>query len=66
MNSATSVAIATTSAWIQRPMTTGRRYRARHASARLIPDAIPSLALRDWMTIDMMIAATTTHTKRNP
>ena len=66
MNSATSVAMATSSATTQRLSTTGRGYRERHASARFMPDAMPSLALSDWMSIDMRMATTTTHVSRNP
>ena len=31
-----------------------------------MPDAIPSFAESDWITIDISTAATTTHTNRKP
>ena len=47
MNSARSVAIAMTSAWIQSPNTASRGKRMRETSARFMPVAMPSFALID-------------------
>ena len=60
-NSARSVAMAISSAWIHRKMTTGRGNRSRQTSARFWPVAMPSLALIDWMSIAMRLAERTTH-----
>ncbi len=60
MNSARSVAIAMSSAWIQSATTTGYGNRSRHTSARLSPVAMPSFALIDWTSIAMRLAARTT------
>ena len=60
-NSARSVAIAISSAWTHKKKTTGRGKRSRHTSGRLRPVAMPSLALIDWMSIAIRLAASTTH-----
>ena len=59
-NSARSVAIAMSSAWIHKKMTTGRGKRSRQTSGRLRPVAMPSLALIDWTSIAVRLAARTT------
>ena len=59
-NSARSVAMAISSAWIHRKMTTGRGNRSRQTSARFWPVAMPSLALSDWMSMAIRLAASTT------
>ena len=61
MNSARSVAIAMTSAWIHNPTTAGNGNFCRQTSARFIPVAMPSLALIDWTSIAIRLAARTTH-----
>ena len=53
-----------TSACAHSPSTTGRRKRARQASGRFSPVAMPSLALIDWMSIAMRFAMTMTHSSR--
>ena len=64
MNSARSVAIAITSAWIQRSTVAVRGKRSRQISGRLSPVAIPSFALIDWITIPMRFAMTITQRSR--
>ena len=64
MNSARSVAIAITSAWIQRPIVTGRGKRSRHTSGRFMPVAMPSFALIDWISIAIRLEARITHSSR--
>jgi hypothetical protein len=63
-NSARSVAIAISSAWIQSPMAAGRGNCSRHSSARLRPVATPTLADRYWISIAIRLAATITHSRR--
>ena len=65
-NSARSVAMATISAWTQRPHVTGRGKRARHSSGRLCPVAMPTLADRYCTSIAIRFAATITQTRRKP
>ena len=60
MNSARSVAIAMTSAWIHSPTTAGNGNFNLQTSARLSPVAMPSFALIDWTSIAMRLAARTT------
>ena len=62
--SATSVAIATTSAWIQRPIEVRREKASRQASARFLPVAIPSFADWVWTTIAIRFAARITQSSR--
>src|SRR6202171_1166000 len=66
MNSARSVAIAMTSAWIHSPTTAGNGNFNRQTSARLSPVAMPSFALMDWTSIAMRLAARTTHSSMYP
>ena len=63
-NSAMSVAIAITSAWIQSRNVTVRGKRSRQTSGRFMPVAIPSLALIDWISIAIRFAARTTQRSR--
>ena len=62
--SATSVDMATTSAWIQRPIEAGREKVWRHSSGRFLPVAMPSFADWVWISIATRLAATTTHSSR--
>ena len=55
------VAMATASACTHSPQVTGRGSRSRHSVARSRPVARPSLAVSDWMSIAMRLAATITH-----
>ena len=64
MNSARSVAIAMISAWTQSRKLTRRGNRSRQTSGRFIPVAIPSFALRDWITIPMRFAMRITQSSR--
>ncbi len=64
MNSAKSVAIATSSAWIQSSTLTGEPNRSRHNSARFRPVATPSFALIVWISAAIRFAVTTTHSNR--
>ena len=65
-NSATSVAIAITSAWSQRPTVPQRGNRSRHTSGNDRPVATPSLADRYWTSIAIRLAASTTHISAYP
>ena len=64
--SATSQAIATTSAWSQRPIDERREKVSRQSSGRFLPVAIPSLADCVWISIAIRFAATTTQSSRYP
>ena len=64
MNSARSVAIAITSAWIHREMVTGVGNFARHTSGRFMPVAMPSLALMVWISIAIRFETRITHSSR--
>ena len=66
MISATSQAIATSSAWSQRPRLVVREKLSRQASGRFLPVTIPSLAERYWISMAMRFAATSTQTSRYP
>ena len=59
-NSARSVAIATASACSHSSTTTRNGSRSRQISGRLRPVAMPSLALSDWMSMAIRLAASTT------
>jgi len=59
-----SVAMATTSAWIQSAMLARGEKRARQTSGRFLRVAMPSFALIDWTSIAIRFAATTTHSSR--
>ena len=63
-NSARSVAIAISSAWIQSPNETGRAKWSRHSSGRFLPVAMPTLADRYWISIAIRFAASITHSSR--
>ena len=63
-NSARSVAIAITSAWIQSRIEVRREKCSRQTSGRFWPVAIPSLAESVWITIAIRLAATTTQSSR--
>ena len=63
-NSARSVAIAITSAWIHRSTEVRFENSSRQTSGRFRPVAIPSFAESVWMTIAMRLAATTTQRSR--
>jgi hypothetical protein len=60
VNSARSVAMATTSACSHRNMTWLRGSRSRHISGRDMPVAMPSLADIDWMSMAIRFAVSTT------
>ena len=62
--SARSVAIATTSAWSQRPIEARRGKFSRQSSGRFLPVAMPSLADWVWISIAIRFAASTTHSSR--
>ena len=62
--SATSVAIATTSAWIQRKTLTPVGYRSRHSSGRLRWVTRPSFEVEYWINIPARLATTMTQTRR--
>ena len=64
VNSARSVAIAITSAWIQRRKLVRREKRSRHISGRFRPVAMPSFALIAWMSIAIRFAIRTTQSRR--
>ena len=59
-----SVAIATSSAWIQSPIEVLRGNSWRHSSGRFLPVAIPSFADWVWTTIPIRFAARTTQSSR--
>ena len=59
-NSARSVAIAIASACSHSSTTTRNGNRSRQTSGRLRPVAMPSLALSDWMSMAIRLAASTT------
>ena len=59
-NSARSVAIATASACSHSSTTARNGSRSRQTSGRLRPVAMPSLALSDWMSMAIRLAASTT------
>ena len=59
-NSARSVAIATASACSHSSTTTRNENRSRQTSGRLRPVAMPSLALSDWISMAIRLAASTT------
>ena len=59
-NSARSVAIATASACSHSSTTPRNGSRSRQTSGRLRPVAMPSLALSDWMSMAIRLAASTT------
>ena len=61
-NSARSVAIAITSAWIQSRIDVRREKRSRQTSGRLRPVAIPSFAESVWISIAIRFEATITQT----
>ena len=63
-NSATSVAIATSSACTQRPRLTGRGNCSRQSWGRLRPVTIPVLADRYWISIAIRFAEMRTQTSR--
>ena len=60
VNSARSVAIATSSAWTQRNRVAHFGSRARHTSGSDIPVAMPSLADSDCTSIAIRFAVSTT------
>ena len=60
-NSATSVAIAITSACTHSPQLTQRGNRSRHSSGRLRSVQMPSLADRYCTSIAIRLAASATH-----
>ena len=60
MNSARSVAIAISSAWIQRNALVRGANWSRQISARFRPVAIPSFAESVWINIAMAFATTIT------
>ncbi len=60
-NSARSVAIAISSAWIQSPIVVRCEKRARQTSGRFRPVAIPSFADSVWISIAIRFEATITH-----
>ena len=62
--SAMSVAIATSSAWIQSPIEVRRAKLSRQSSARFLPVAIPSFADWVWTTIAIRLAARITQSSR--
>ncbi len=62
--SATSVAIATSSACSQRLIEVRREKVSRHSSARLRPVAMPSFADCVWTSIATRFAASTTQSSR--
>ena len=59
-----AVAIATSSAWSQRPIEVRREKRSRQSSARFLPVAMPSFADWVWTTIAIRLAARTTQSSR--
>ena len=63
-NSAMSVAIAITSAWIHRAIEVHRGKCMRESSGRLWPVASPSLADRYWINMAIRLATSTTHSSR--
>ena len=63
-NSARSVAIAISSAWIQSPIVARRGKCSRHSSGRFLPVAMPTLADRYWISIAIRLAASMTHSSR--
>ena len=63
-NSARSVAMAMSSAWIHSPQATGRGKCSRHSSARLRPVAMPIFADRFWISIAIRLALSRTHSSR--
>ena len=63
INSARSVAMATSSISTHIPQTTGLGKWSRQSSARLRPVAIPSLADRHWISIAIRLLATTTQSR---
>ena len=63
-NSAMSVAIAISSAWIQSRNDARREKRSRQTSGRFMPVAIPSFALIDWISIAIRFATRTTQSSR--
>ncbi len=65
-NSARSVAIATASACSHSSTTTRDGNWSRHTSGRLRPVAMPSLALIDWTSMAIRLAASTTHSSMYP
>ena len=60
-NSARSVAMATASACSQSTTTRRNGRWSLHSSGRLLPVAIPHLALSDWISMAIRFAASTTH-----
>ena len=65
-NSARSVAIAISSAWIQSPIEVRREKRSRQTSGRFRPVAIPSFADSVWISIAIRFDATITQTSVKP
>ena len=63
MTSAMSVAIAISSAWIQRPIEVLRGNSCRQSSGRFFPVAMPSLADCVCTTIPIRLAARTTQSR---
>ena len=63
-NSARSVAMAMSSAWIHSPTVTGLRKCSRQSSGRLRPVAMPIFADRFWISIAMRLALSRTHSSR--
>jgi hypothetical protein len=63
-NSATSVAIATASAWAHIAHVIGTGMVSRHTSGRLLPVTTPTLAARYWIGIATIEAPSTTHIRR--
>ena len=66
ITSARSVAMATSSACTHMSRDTGRGKVSRHISGRSRPVAMPSFAVRVWISIAMRFAATITHSSRKP
>jgi hypothetical protein len=66
MNSARSVAIAISSAWIQRPNEAFLGSRSRHSSGRFLPVARPSFADSVWISMPIRLAARITHSSVKP
>ena len=63
-NSARSVAMAISSAWIHNPSDARRGKCSRQSSGRFLPVAMPTFAERFWISIAIRLAATSTHSSR--